>query len=291
MNKFITDNRIKTETNNDYGMKEKYNRYNVNSELLKRVIIRLDYQGMTTVDSWVTQLKTQNFGNSQRYSRNYLSSSQVRNYRIGEVMDSLNLPDQAIFNEPLHTFADIELEGHSDMVKMDVANYFTIIVIDCKNYTNIDDYLQLVAHYVELLLAFDPFIQIKRIGIRKVSGNEFENTDQIYDVFEKYVIFPNPADHNVLYEAQSYKDLMYKQDLGVSVNFTRQCREVTVGTKPMVQVLVDIDAYITQKEMDKRGIKLPNDTQAAMNTINGYMFELFKSCVNEKYLNGRQKTQ
>ena len=121
-------------------MKEKYNRYNVNSELLKRVIIRIDYQGMTAVDSWVTQLKNHNFGNFQRYSRTYLSSSQVRNYRIGEVMDSLNLPDQAIFNEPLHSFSDIALGGHEDMVRMDVSNYFTIIIIDCKNYTNIDDY-------------------------------------------------------------------------------------------------------------------------------------------------------
>lgn len=268
-------------------MKENYNRYNVSSDLLKRVIIRLDYQGMTSVDSWIIQLKKQNFGNFQNYSRNYMSSSQVRNYRIGEVMDSMNLSEQAIYNEPLHTFSDIELEGRSDTVRMDVANYFTIIVIDCKNYTNIDDYIQLVAQYVDLLLAFDPYIRIKRIGIRKVGGNEFENTDQIYDVFEKYVIFPNPADHNVLYEAQSYKDLMYKQDLGVSVNFTRQCREVTVGTKPMVQVLVDIDAYMIQKEMDKRGMKLPNDTQKVMVTINDYMFELFKSCVNEKYLNGQ----
>lgn len=272
-------------------MKENYNRYNVSSDLLKRVIIRFDYQGMTSVDNWILQLKSQNFGNFQKYNRNYMSPSQVGNYRIGEVMDSLNLPEQAIFNEPLHTFSDISLNGHSDLVRMDVTNYFTIIVIDCKDYTNIDDYIQLVVHYVELLLAFDNFIRIKRIGIRKVGGNEFENTDQIYDVFEKYVIFPNPADHNVLYEAQSYKDLMYKQDLGVSVNFTRQCREVTIGTKPMIQVLVDIDAYITQKDMEKRGIKLPNDTQTVMNTINGYMFELFKSCVNEKYLNEQQKTQ
>lgn len=98
-------------------MKEKYNRYNVNSELFKRVIIRIDYQGMTAVDSWVTQLKNHNFGNFQRYSRTYLSSSQVRNYRIGEVMDSLNLPDQAIFNEPLHSFSDIALGGHEDMVR------------------------------------------------------------------------------------------------------------------------------------------------------------------------------
>lgn len=57
-------------------MKGNYNRYNVSSDLLKRVIIRFDYQGMTSVDSWILQLKSQNFGNFQKYNRNYMSPSQ-----------------------------------------------------------------------------------------------------------------------------------------------------------------------------------------------------------------------
>lgn len=268
--------------------KNSIDRYHVNSDLLKRVIIRIDYQGMTSVEDWITRLKNQVFSNFLRYSRSYMSSSQVKANRLDEVWNKFELPEGAFFSEPLHTFSALQIVGHEDDVRLDVTNYFTILTIDCKKYTYIDDYLEMISNYVELLLAYDKFINIKRIGIRKVSGREFEHTDNIYDVFEKYIIFPNPVDSNVLYEWQSYQDLMYKQEKGVKVNFTRQCREVKVKNMPMVQLIVDIDAYTTTEELQMRQKNLPEDTRDVLKEINDYIFELFKNSVNERYLNGER---
>lgn len=167
---------------------------------------------------------------------------------------------------------------------MDVTNYYTILTIDCIDYKNIDDYLELIESYVALLYRFDKFISIKRIGIRKIGGSEFDNTDEIYDVFEQYIIFPNPVDDDVSYEGQSYSDFMYKQEKGIFVNFTRQCRDVKIQNKPMIQLVIDIDAYTTAEEMRLQQIKLPKDTNVVLNTINDYMFELFRNSINLDYL-------
>lgn len=84
--------------------KESYNRYNTSSGLLKRVIIRVDYEGMTSVDSWVMKLKQTISDKFHNYKRDYMTSNQVKSYRLNEDKNRYSQFERSILNEPVHSF-------------------------------------------------------------------------------------------------------------------------------------------------------------------------------------------
>lgn len=265
-----------------------FNRYCLEENLLRKVLIRIDYSGVTNIDNWIESIKIDFIKNYfNRYSKHLNNNAKIDLSNLGDISKSLSIPVSEIIREPVHTFIDSKFNGRTDKVRLDITAFYTTLSIDCFNYKNIDVYIDFIEKLISHLLSSDSYIQIKRIGIRKIGGDEFEDVESVYNVFEKEQflckLIDSSSDINVI--NREYTDRFLNKEQDVKINYTRLCRSVLVGDSCKIQVILDMDGYIDEGIIQKNGYEYPRDLKKSLSdNINDYLFELFKNSVQETYL-------
>lgn len=267
--------------------KSKYDRYSLKENLLRKILIRIDYTGVTTIDNWIESIKTDFVKKYfDRYIRRLHNNARVDLSNLGDISKSLSIPISEIVREPIHTFTESKFAEREDKVQLDITSFYTIISIDCINYKNIDLYLTFTEELINNLLNSDTYIQIKRIGIRKIGGTEFNNREEIYKVYEENQFLCQLIDdHDIEIANREYTDRFLKKNPDVKINYSRLCRSVNIQGETKMQVILDIDGYIDDSIISKNGYQFPKDLHNVLSVnINDYLFELFKKSVQEEYL-------
>lgn len=267
--------------------KSEYDRYCLNENLLRKILIRIDYIGVTTIDTWIESIKT-DFAKKyfDRYIRRLHNNAKVDLSKMGDISKSLSIPVAEIVREPIHTFTESKFPEREDKVQLDITSFYTTISIDCINYKNIDLYLDFTRDLMASLLASDTYIQIKRIGIRKIGGTEFNNREDIYKVYEENQFLCKLIDeHDIEIANREYTDRFVKKNPDVKINYSRLCRAISIQGDNKIQVVLDMDGYIDEGLILKNNYQFPKDLYDVLSiNINTYLFELFKKSVQEDYL-------
>lgn len=266
--------------------KSQYNRYSLEENQLKKVLIRIDYSGVTTIEKWVEVIKSSFIKDYfDKYFKRIHNNAKIDLSRIEDLSQSLSIPISEIIKEPIHTFTDSKFRDREDKIQLDITGFYLALTIDCKKYKNIDLYIEFISKLIKLLLDSDSYIQIKRIGIRKIGGAEFNSIDEIYDTYEKESVFCKLIDKtDVKIADREYTDRFLKGN-DVKINYTRLCRGIKVCGNEKIQVILDMDGYIDEYLIDQNSYKFPQDIETVMKSkINDYLFELFKDSVTVKYL-------
>ena len=266
--------------------KSQYNRYSLEENQLKKVLIRIDYSGVTTIEKWVEVIKSSFIKDYfDKYFKRIHNNAKIDLSRIEDLSQSLSIPISEIIKEPIHTFTDSKFKDREDKIQLDITGFYLALTIDCKKYKNIDLYIEFISNLIKLLLDSDSYIQIKRIGIRKIGGAEFNSIDEIYDTYEKESVFCKLIDKtDVKIADREYTDRFLKRN-DVKINYTRLCRGIKVCGNEKIQVILDMDGYIDEYLIGQNSYKFPQDIENVMKSkINDYLFELFKDSVTVKYL-------
>lgn len=266
--------------------KSEYNRYSLKENQLKKVLIRIDYSGVTMIEKWIEEIKASFLKKYfEKYFKRIHNNAKIDLSRIEDISQSLSIPISEIIKEPIHSFTDSKFEDRDDSVQLDITGFYLALTIDCCNYQNIDIYIEFISNLIKLLLESDSYIQIKRIGIRKIGGTEFETIDDIYNVYEKSVVFCKLIDKTDIKIAnREYTDRFLKNNV-TKINYTRLCRSIKVEGIEKIQVILDMDGYIDEYLIEQNSFKFPQDIEIVMkNKINDYLFELFKDSVTLNYL-------
>ena len=267
--------------------KSEYNRYSLNENLLRKILIRIDYTGVTSIDNWIESIKIDFIKDYfDRYIRRLHNNARVDLSNLGDISKSLSIPITEIVREPIHTFTESRFPEREDKVQLDITSFYTVVSIDCINYKNIDLYLEFTTKLITGLLSSDTYIQIKRIGIRKIGGTEFDNNEEIYKVYEENQFLCQLIDdHDIEIANREYTDRFLKKDPDVKINYSRLCRVVNIQGKPKMQVILDIDGYVDDSIILKNHYRFPDNLNSVLSiNINNYLFELFKKSVQEEYL-------
>ena len=275
-------------------MSKNYSCYSMQANMLRKVLIRIDYDGVTDINEWIKTFK----GNKELSShfRNYTKGVQNRATlafsNMEEVAASRSIPLSAFQSEFLHRFSDgvFKEEGgqaREDVVVMDVTSLFLTFSIDCVNYKNMDVYINFLSNYINEFLENDKYIVIQRIGVRKLGGDVFRSFSEFSGTFEKS-IFATPDVANLGGDLmdREYVDRIIRRDESVKVNFARRCRTISAKDGDIVyQALLDIDGYVDKRLIERNNYKFPSDfVNVVKNKINEYLFELYKQSVTEHYL-------
>ena len=172
--------------------KSDYDRYSLQENQLKKILIRVDYSGVTQIENWVENIKTSFikniFGN---YFKRINNNATLDLSNLTEIAKKQSIPISEIIKEPVHTFTESKFSDREDIVTLDITSLYLILSIECVRYKSIDPYIELISQLIENLLSSDSFIQIKRIGIRKIGGHEFDTLEEVYQVYEKDIVFCN----------------------------------------------------------------------------------------------------
>lgn len=267
--------------------KSDYDRYSLQENQLKKVLIRVDYSGVTQIENWVENIKTSFikdiFGN---YFKRINNNATLDLSNLTEIAKKQSIPISEIIKEPVHTFTESKFSDREDIVTLDITSLYFILSIECVKYKSIDPYIELISQLIENLLSSDSFIQIKRIGIRKIGGHEFDTLEEVYQVYEKDIVFCNLIENDDINMInREYTDRFFKTKEQIKINYSRLCRNIKIKDKNKVQVILDMDGYIDDFIITKNNYKFPEETKNILaDKINNYLFELFKNSVTLKYL-------
>lgn len=266
--------------------KNLFTRSNMRENMLRKVLIRVDYNGVTDIDEWILKFKKDNSLSShfKSYNQDFQSRTSFDLSNLGDFDVSNSFPLSRI-KEPLHKFFESNFKDREDDVLMEVSGSFLVFTITCKKYINLDIYIEFLSEYFEKFLQFDKYIDIKRIGIRKVGGKEFNSITSIGKTFEKTIFGLNiQGIPKKKYELE-YADRFFDEEQNIKVNFSRRCRSINEKDRGTIyQALIDLDGYIDSSMITSADFDNPNYFKQLVTNINNYLFELYKISVTEQYL-------
>ena len=253
-----------------------YTRDNIYSEMLKTVIIRFDFSGSTSIRRFVDEIKPdmkKNFDQMRPINQNqYTFKVRPKDSEDG----SLPVAEQQ--NNILYHFYDCRMDEDLDVV-LDIAVDSVCLTIDCRRkYKGSKKYTDLMVDIMMRLVQFDPYINIERIGVRKIDAQVIPKGGNISDYF------------NANYLAAQSWYLNRKE----KVNFTELYKMGRVNFNvvqhidrlPMdeTRAIFDVDAYIVNGDIS---VLMKNKTELGRflnEEVQDKMFELFVSFASKDYL-------
>lgn len=279
--------------------KENFTRYSMRENMLKKILIRVDYDGVTDINKWIDIFKATPDLNSHfnDYGQSYLNKASFDLSKMEEVARQRSLPISAFDSVPIHHFRESHFDGHQDRVNMEIAGLFMTFQVDCVHYTNIDDYFDYLNRYLASFMESDRYIKIKRIGIRKIGGDSFASTEDMNNTFEAGFFEGHTIDNadTTIIEREYHDRFMKTMTEGdnanrsVKVNYSTHCRRIE-SERPF-QAVLDIDTYIDEYIIRKDNLAFPAALSSSLTLINDYMFELYKMSVTLSYLNEHGEPQ
>lgn len=270
-------------------LKNKIGRNDISTDLLKRVIIRVDFVGLRDFDNYLDYLAIQSFFRhtfQQEGSYKYLP----RTYADSEDND----------RSVVIRFSNCKI-GPSK-VTLDISKRYAILDIRCAiPYEGTTQYSDFMVDLLASLKLFDVDIYFSRIGIRKIDMAEFDNIQEAKNVFEKdfpIIMSWELSSLNGAYRRQ------YSEQLKVdTVQYTcvQKIDKTTESNK--LRVIYDVDAYMSDDTIDFDEMLLTSgfnqETDSAMSFLidskrtlrkiinekfHDKMFEFFKGIVSLSYL-------
>ena len=268
------------ETSNILLKKEEIRRHHFKSNDLKRLIIRLDFVGVTRIENLVFALKA-NFRDDFRFKRLPKGNGSTKG------LDSLlGIDNGTLSNLPIYSFYSDNYKQPSSRLSINISEFSISLELDCMNYDGFDNYRDLTIEIFQKLNALEPFAEIKKIGIHKTSAFWAEDQKLIRGAIELEAL-PNPVVEEHFPQC-SYSDEFYWIERNVAVKLLRQLWWGTMisgeNQKPVLQVALKYDvtrdvSTAQIKQIDKEFLF------ETLNQINDAHFELFKRSMTEQYLN------
>ena len=264
--------------------KSKYTRNNFHSSLLKQIIIRVDFSNITDLNKFILTIKSTDWIRECFQSYRTIQANNFNMNLSPKVFEDKVIPLSVIETATIHRFYECKIEPVQSDVTLDITDTFISITIHCNDtYKSINPYIDCISNIVGELFTYDPFTQIQRVAIRKIDGQDFENEDAVYEVFEK-----DKSANSTLIEGharlikKSYTDAYLDTHANIKINLSRSM-EVLLENK--YRYVLDIDGYIDTSLnilnncRDKQGIQ-----DILQFRINEHLFCIFKDNVTKGYL-------
>ena len=220
--------------------KSKFTRQNVKSDIMEKVLIRIDYEGVSNIDNLIIDIK-------RKWNNNFSSYIKVtkNNYNIN-VTDltfqtkTIDIPDPE--KQIIHRFTECKVGKPNTY--MDISERFAYIdIVAGKNYVGTQQYTNIMSEFILLLLKYDPFISLTRVAIRKIDKIE-KSLDENPDSIIENPIYNNYAEENRIPIKKRYSDLMKLNDVDSIVNIVRDISFMKKSDGNIIhQILLDMDIY------------------------------------------------
>lgn len=263
-------------------------RHSMKHNLLRNVLIRLDYTGITNIDNWVEKFQPVMKDWFSIYSRGVQNNMKANLTSIEDIAENLSIPIDEIRKETIHEFTGWLKDDNN--VTMSISPYFMTINIRCNNYTLIDAFLDLTSLFLKNMYKSNPYFNIHRIGIRKVNGKAFDTMEEVLAIYRKELFFGAEVDEEEsLPIGREYTYRYVLRDFSLKVNYSRQYRLYnSIQGLQKHQVLLDIDTYIDKSCIDKHNYNLMEDSDKILKKINERQFKIFMESVQGSYIHNTQ---
>lgn len=286
---FIIDSQdnicIKKSINAIRKIMTKYTRDNIFSQMLKTVIIRFDYSGGTNLLGFIDSLKQESFIRAAFGKLNRIDAPQDRYDTSQKGNGPGPLPIIEKQRDIMFRFSDAKYDKGLNVI-LDITPESVCLSIDCReNYKGSKDYTILICNIISYLKNKDPFISIKRIGVRKIDVQLIAEDDCLEHYFnENFLALQSWRKNNK--DRVSYADFFKRNS--VNFNVVQYIDRISVVSDKeellRERAIYDIDAYVNNGDTNI----LTGEEHSLIDFLNvemqEKMFELFVSVASERYL-------
>jgi uncharacterized protein (TIGR04255 family) len=257
---------------------EPYTRDNILSPMLKTVIIRADYDGLTDLRSFVNRIKSneemqKSFGKMVMIPKQNMSVS----FKPQDIVDG-QLPITENQKSIVYRFYDCKI-GNYSKATLDVEPGSITLAVDCQhNYSGSKEYSYFMGVIIEELRAYDQYVKIKRLGVRKIDVQVLLPTETIDNYFnDRYVVAKS-------WESSPRKTKSILTDLLEIDNvFFNVVQYIDQTNDKRVRLIYDVDAFLGGEFLSST---LTSGKTADMlyHDMQDQMFKLFINVASNKYL-------
>lgn len=276
-------------------MKSSIKRTDLKKNMMRTIIFRIDYQGIIgSMDDLVNVFHSTFQNKFKKFDAVFQNTIDIELNNAEDISKSLSIPVKEIIKQQIYRFS--ENEFGTDSCVLDISKYYTALVVTCTNYSYIDEYLKFFSEYIEFLFKENSFIQIKRLGLRKIGGKIYNQVDNIYDDFEKEYFNFKIGEYHV--SRNNYTDVLFADKSSPVINFNRslesgfekvQHPDGRIEENPAYQVILDLDGFYDESRLST--IKFSKDnTKEILETINHkHLFDIFIMSMTEDFIEKNKK--
>lgn len=260
--------------------KRKIERSHFKTNDLKRLIIRIDYIGVTNIESLVLALK-KSYSNIYRYKKEFIRDRE----KIKDLENTLNMDSHWIMETPIHVFYYVEPETN-ERLNIEISEYSICVELNCKEYKGFDWYSGILTTIYNQLILDDKYIEVRRIGISKTSAFWDEDPDKIREALEEETV-PYPMVDE--YQAKCfYSDKFYWKDYDVDVALNRSLSWGTVKKGNLQhqawQIILNYEVSKKFQSLYEKTFYDEEKLSDLLKVLNDAHFELFKRSMTIDYL-------
>lgn len=264
-------------------MKNDVKRKDLSSNILNKVMLRLDFLRVVNIEELVASLQKELADNNL-----FLTNEDF----INDIELQINDPDvlsidsftvkKSIKRERVYIF-----QNHEDTIELVVSESFILLNIKkCDKKYCFESCIDIFCKVVILAQKMFKFIKFTRIGLRKINNLICKDTD-LYYLFEKdffnEIDIKNNSKAIKYMRRQSVDNCEFNKH---SFNISKLIEEGFLDDKYEARafnVVLDIDGYIKENICEK--FDDYNHLKITIIKINDDIFEIFKSMVSENLIN------
>lgn len=262
--------------------KDKYTRDNIKSDIMQRVIVRVDYEGVSKLEDLVVSLKPKWSGYFKSFNKITKNNFNINVTDTALQSKTISIPDPE--KQIIYRFSNCRI-GKPETY-MDIAESFAYIdIVAGSDYCGTQKFTEIISSYICSLLNHDQFVSLKRVAIRKIDiikkDKDF-NPDDIYEMG----IWNNYQNGEHISIKKRYSDVMYLRDVSSYVNIIRDVSYLQSETNTVQkQIVLDMDIYKVDQAIDIQRSSSQDDIQEVFNKkLNDPLFGLFVETFRESYI-------
>lgn len=259
----------------------KYTRNNIYSEMLKTVIMRLDFSGATDLNSIVDKIKRLDcvqkaFGAMHTFDKqNYTVNLRPNNPNGGE------LPFSQLQHSTVYRFQDYKLHKECS-ARLDIDDDSLVLVVDCnEHYPGSTEFTDLFIELMCEIRKHDQYIAFERLGVRKIDIHVLGEEEKISEYFNEHFVVSQSWSNLPAKKMSSLTELLTLDD--VNFNIVQRIDNVNANQKVQTRLIFDIDSYIEGATLSK-AIKEDCIKYYLHGKMQDQMFDMFVNVASTSYL-------
>ena len=259
-----------------FTTKDDIKRQQLKNHFLKRIIIRFDFTTIVNLQEVLNQIVPLILAPSRLFG-SFDQVSEVKN----EMYDNNRAKEKEDIDRPvIYRFSDCLIKPIQN-VSLDLARDFLCLDIRCdEKYTVIDPYLELMTEIASAIFKIDFFVQLRRVGIRKINGVDEIDPKDADSIFEYFSQSLSWRERDEMIQRQ-YTDNMLCHSLPAYLIYSRIVRRVPGSTN--LRFTLDMDCYKDETFLEKRPEKCW--IGSVLTAMNDKLFDLFKMGIKLEYFN------
>lgn len=263
-----------------------WNRENIKNNFLRRIILRVDYEGIVDIKDILKNLESKlpSLGFTER-NFGFINNAEFELNDPEMIESELKIPIKEL--SKIETYKYRNSDGN---VELEVNELYSALNVDVNNYNDINKYCNIFSEVINGIKEKSVYLKINRIGLRKINDCIIRDKSRFNDYFDKEYFF-DISNKLRLNSIKTEKiNTQFVDTFSVEKYMFNYIRIVsggvlTIGSQnyDVYQAVIDIDGYSYDRELLNTLLGDTNEISNIILELNENLFELYSNSLTQSF--------